>query len=1194
MSCLVMCKCSTLTSTCLGCRERETCWSAESTLSRRLANNRKPHERAEHREESRDATYPTHKMGKQSSKRALSELQHEQKHDIGETNEEGQRTTNLEERVPKVVRKFATKINNPQKLQHQTDEEDWEQLHESPQWKRQKRRGQQQQVYEEDQLDEDKYYPISFNAVAANKAVEQITRQKQQAKAPMLHADRSSMIKRKNAKRKLTQKEEDEALRHFAKITEAENKAYTIAAKTQGEVLIDASEEQAASIEAEDIQAWLTQHVTPDGDQDAAEFQEARLVEIRQFAKHEVFSRHPVHVREVPPGTKIIRVNEMFKRKRDGRAKCRIYGLGDTTKAGIHFNDNYSALPTAVSLRALMAVAVQQNDEVKDSDVITAFLGTPLPPDVDIYVSMSRELSELYCQQFGSSGTQAGTSTPNSTTGQPGSDTRIHRLLKALPGLPQSGCLFKQRVDDAMIKFGMRMLKTDASIFRYRDSRLYLIAWVDDLFIFYPKEMETVANSLWSHLKESFDLPLWKDTTECLGMEITRNREERTLAISMQGHLMGILKAGNMENCNPVSTPVDPGFIFTAKDSPQTDEEKDKVKNMQVLYRRIVGKIGYVASWGRPDLAFVRSKLGKFVKNPGERHMSALKRVLRYIRGTVDQAIVYRAGNNDTFFVEGYFDASLADDYDSRRTTVGYVFMLCGAPISWESKLNPTLATSTNHAEYICGARAAKEAFFIKMLLTELGYHELVTPVRTFSDSAGAISIAQNPGPRSRTKHFELHLHYIQEQIKLGNMLLTHIPGVNNIADAFTKALSPAIHFKHFSKMLTATKIQAGKKNTNDKTVLLARDYNTGDDLLTWHVRLGHRNFQDVAKIIGVKVPVKIPFCRVCTEAKATRHPLGSREQLILHADRQAQVLSADVAGPFPVPSLGGAKYVLVIIDSFSRRLFISMLISPAEFLDKFRDLVHHCEAHFSKDKVVARLHTDGGTYFNSNRVADFCKNKGIVQTSSAPYTQALNGMAERSIRTLVEMVRAMLVQSKAPRRLCGEAFVYAGFVINSLPASSDKPDSRLDLWYGRREERHLRIRPFGCAAWILNASPQQDKLSSKGQLCMLVGYEDLSHCYRIATLPRFDIIRSAHVTFNESLFPCEHLNSPSAHPDMAGITNAEFIEEDNNSAADLLTRRSSRGWHPSAGALDNIVNQANFVDDLDWARGEVLWDKYE
>jgi hypothetical protein len=118
----------------------------------------------------------------------------------------------------------------------------------------------------------------------------------------------------------------------------------------------------------------------------------------------------------------------------------------------------------------------------------------------------------------------------------------------------------------------MHMLKTDASIFRYRDSRLYLIAWVDDLFIFYPKEMETVANSLWSHLKESFDLPLWKDTTECLGMEITRNREERTLAISMQGHLMGILKAGNMENCNPVSTPVDPGFIFTAKDSPQTDE----------------------------------------------------------------------------------------------------------------------------------------------------------------------------------------------------------------------------------------------------------------------------------------------------------------------------------------------------------------------------------------------------------------------------------------------------------------------------------------------------------------------------------------------------------------------------------------------------------------------------------------------
>ena len=101
-------------------------------------------------------------------------------------------------------------------------------------------------------------------------------------------------------------------------------------------------------------------------------------------------------------------------------------------------------------------------------------------------------------------------------------------------------------------------------------------------------------------------------------------------------------------------------------------------------------------------------------------------------------------------------------------------------------------------------------------------------------------------------------------------------------------------------------------------------------------------------------------------------------------------------------------------------------------------------------------------------------------------------------------MVRAMLVQSKAPRCLCGEAFMYAAFVLNALPAFSDKPESRLDLWYGHREERYLRIRPFGCAVWVLNVSPQQDKLESKGKLCMLVEYESLSHCYRICHIASF------------------------------------------------------------------------------------------
>ncbi len=187
---------------------------------------------------------------------------------------------------------------------------------------------------------------------------------------------------------------------------------------------------------------------------------------------------------------------------------------------------------------------------------------------------------------------------------------------------------------------------------------------------------------------------------------------------------------------------------------------------------------------------------------------------------------------------------------------------------------------------------------------------------------------------------------------------------------------------------------------------------------------------------------------------------------------------------------------MLVLVDSFSRRIFTYMLSSPAEFFEKFRDLVHHCEAHFGKDKVVARFHSDGGTYFTSIRLGEFCRTKGIVQSSSAPYTQALNGMAEITIRTLTEMVRSMLVQSKAPRRLMGEAFIYATFIINALPAFSDKPESRFDLWYGSRQEKHLRIRTFGCAAWILNVHPQETSSEAKGSCAYWLDMKN----YRTAT----------------------------------------------------------------------------------------------
>ena len=92
----------------------------------------------------------------------------------------------------------------------------------------------------------------------------------------------------------------------------------------------------------------------------------------------------------------------------------------------------------------------------------------------------------------------------------------------------------------------MKALKTDPSIYRYGETRLYLVAWVDDWFVFYPKEMRDKAEGLWSHLQKSFDLPAWKKIERCLGCAISRDRKNKKIMWSMKTHLVDLLKAGRI------------------------------------------------------------------------------------------------------------------------------------------------------------------------------------------------------------------------------------------------------------------------------------------------------------------------------------------------------------------------------------------------------------------------------------------------------------------------------------------------------------------------------------------------------------------------------------------------------------------------------------------------------------------------
>ena len=204
----------------------------------------------------------------------------------------------------------------------------------------------------------------------------------------------------------------------------------------------------------------------------------------------------------------------------------------------------------------------------------------------------------------------------------------------------------------------------------------------------------------------------------------------------------------------------------------------------------------YAAMGMRPDIAFVVSTMAQFCENPGWIHWEAVKRIFRYLLGTKKLELVY--GGDERGLV-GYVDADGASQ-DHRRAISGYVFMVDGGAVSWSSKKQELVTLSTTEAEYVAQTHAAKEAVWLRRLLTELfGPMEGLTTL--FSDSKSAIALAQDGHYHARTKHIDIRYHFIRYIIEAGTVKLVYCSTDDMTADTLTKAL-PSAKAKHFASAL--------------------------------------------------------------------------------------------------------------------------------------------------------------------------------------------------------------------------------------------------------------------------------------------------------------------------------------------------------------------------------------------------------
>lgn len=220
----------------------------------------------------------------------------------------------------------------------------------------------------------------------------------------------------------------------------------------------------------------------------------------------------------------------------------------------------------------------------------------------------------------------------------------------------------------------------------------------------------------------------------------------------------------------------------------------------QFPYCQLIGSLNYLSVCTRPDIAYAVSKLARHMAQPTTVHWQAAKTVVRYLLSTTDYGVIYgvssssasSSSNTGTGLI-GFCDADYAGDLDTRRSTTGYVFMLNGGAISWQSKLQPTVAASTAEAEYMAAAAAVKEGLWLRKLLTDLG--SSTTCVKILADNQSAIKLLRNPISSVRSKHIDIAHHFARERVMRKEVSFSYVSTSDQLADIFTKAL-PRMKFE--------------------------------------------------------------------------------------------------------------------------------------------------------------------------------------------------------------------------------------------------------------------------------------------------------------------------------------------------------------------------------------------------------------
>ncbi|KAJ9536406.1 hypothetical protein OSB04_un000419 [Centaurea solstitialis] len=454
-----------------------------------------------------------------------------------------------------------------------------------------------------------------------------------------------------------------------------------------------------------------------------------------------------------PQDKSIIDTKWLFKNKKDEhgtivRNKARLVAKGYRQQEGIDYDQTFAPVARLEAIRMFLAYAAYKDFTVFQMDVKTAFLYGHLKEEV--YVTQPEGFVD------------------------PDHPDYVYILDKALYGLKQAPRAWYEELSTYLLSKGFKKGYVDSTLFIMKegDHIVVIQVYVDD--IIFGSTSKDLCKKFETIMTQEFKMSMMGEINFFLGLQVKQFTDG--IFINQSKYIFDLLKKYDMSSCNSIGTPMATGN----KIGPDHEGKDVDLRT----YRGMVGSLMYLTA-SRPDIMFATCVCARYQAKPKESHLAAVKRIFRYLKGTPYYGLWYPKGLG--FELQAYSDADYGGCNMDRKSTSGHIQLLGNKLVSWASKKQQCVSTSTAESEYVAAASCCSQVLWMQTQLRDYGFVYKKIPI--YCDSKSAIAISANPVQHSKTKHIDIRYHFLKDNVEKENIELYFVNTEYQLADLFTKAL---------------------------------------------------------------------------------------------------------------------------------------------------------------------------------------------------------------------------------------------------------------------------------------------------------------------------------------------------------------------------------------------------------------------